>query len=293
MDAFKDKVAIVTGGASGIGRALCEQLGKRGAVVTVADLNKEGVAEVASGINRTDGRAKAVHLDVAEAEQIQKLIDETVSEHRRLDYMFNNAGISIGGEVRDMNLEHWQRVIAVNLWGVIYGTTCAYSLMVRQGFGHIVNTASLAGLIPGPTNTPYGTSKYAVLGLSTSLRAEGAALGVKVTVVCPGFVQTGIYDASPLLKADKEKLQANIPFRMMDATKAAEKILQGVRRNRAIIVFPFHARFLWWLYRLCPSLLSPAGRKGMKDFRALRYETQAPVEEQAPKTERGGSSGSN
>jgi len=212
MDAFKEKIAIVTGGASGIGRALCEQLCQLGATVLVADVNEEGAGQVASGINKTGGRARAVHLDVAQEEKVQKLIDETVSEHGRLDYMFNNAGICVIGEERDVSLDHWRSVLDVNLFGVIYGTTAAYSLMVKQGFGHIVNTASLAGLIPATQEISYTASKYAVVGISNALRMEGADLGVKVSVVCPGFVQTGIYDASLAVNVDKKKLVARIPF---------------------------------------------------------------------------------
>ena len=240
MDLFRNKISIVTGGASGIGRGLCELLGRQGAKVIVADVNRADADRVTAGITETGGDAKSVHLDVTDAGAVRKLIQETASENGRLDYIFNNAGISVGGEVRDMNPEHWQRVIDVNLMGVIHGTLAAYSLMVRQGFGHIVNTASLAGLIPGPVNTPYGTTKHAVIGLSTSLRAEGADLGVKVSAVCPGFIQTGIWDSSPALNVDKEKALAGIPFKMMDATKAAQKVLEGVERNRAIIIFPFH-----------------------------------------------------
>ena len=272
MDAFKEKIAIVTGGASGIGRAVCEQLSQRGATVVVADVDEEGAGQVVSGINETGGRARAAHIDVAQAEEIQKLIDETVSEHGRLDYMFNNAGICVIGEERDVSLDHWRSVLDVNLFGVIYGATAAYSLMVKQGFGHIVNTASLAGLIPAAQEISYTASKHAVVGISNSLRAEGADLGVKVSVVCPGFVQTGIFDAMLAVNVDKEKLVAKIPFKMK-ATKAAQEILRGVARNRTTIVFPAHARIIWWLYRLHPSILIPLDRRVIKDFRALRYNT--------------------
>lgn len=273
MDLFRDKIAIVTGGASGIGRGICELLGRQGANVTVADVNKAGADGVAAGIVKTGGDAKAVQLDVTDAGAVEKLIEETASEHGRLDYLFNNAGISVGGEVRDLKPEHWKRVIDVNLMGVINGTLPAYSLMVKQGFGHIVNTASLAGLIPGPMNTPYGTTKHAVVGLSTSLRAEGTDLGVKVSAVCPGFIQTGIWESSPAMNVDKEKALATIPLKMMDATKAAEKLLEGVERNRAIITLPFHARFMWWLNRIHPSLLKPLCTLSVKNFRKFRGTT--------------------
>jgi NAD(P)-dependent dehydrogenase (short-subunit alcohol dehydrogenase family) len=272
MNLFQNKVSIVTGGASGIGRALCQELGQRGAVVIVADIDDEGAQQVASGI-AGEGQARAVHLDVSQEESVQNLIDETTSEYGRLDYIFNNAGIGISGEVRDLNLEHWRRVIDVNLMGVLYGTTIAYELMVRQGFGHIVNTASLAGLIGYPTNTPYATTKFAVIGLSNSLRVEAAGLGVKVSVVCPGYVDTGIYDATSMVnisQADKQRLIAAIPFKLMDVKKAALAILRGVERNRGIIIFPAHARLLWWLYRLHPSLVIPLGNRIVKELREAR-----------------------
>jgi short-subunit dehydrogenase len=185
--------------------------------------------------------------------------------------MFNNAGIGIGGEARDLTLEHWLRIINVNLLGVIHGITAAYPLMVRQGFGHIVNTASLAGLIGDPIGIPYVASKFAIVGLSHTLRVEAAGLGVKVSVVCPGYVQTPVWD-SPLLKIKKEDLPKPL-FKMMDVTKAARRIIKGVERNQAFIVFPFHARLLWWLHRLSPGLLEPIGRKMVKDFRAVRIDS--------------------
>jgi NAD(P)-dependent dehydrogenase (short-subunit alcohol dehydrogenase family) len=272
MDHFKGRVAIVTGGASGIGRALCEDLGRRGAVVVVADINGAGAGQVASAVATTGGRARAAQLNVSQAEDVKKLVDETASQHGQLDYMFNNAGIGMAGEVRDTSPELWHRVVDVNLWGVIYGTTAAYALMIRQGFGHIVNTASLAGLVGCPAVVPYAATKHAVVGLSTSLRAEAADLGVKVSVVCPGYVRTDIYDVAPVLKVNREDLFARIPFKGMEATQAARVVLRGVVRNRAIIAFPFHTRFAWWLYRLCPALLSFLGRKAVGDFRALRGE---------------------
>lgn len=119
MNPFENKVAIVTGGASGIGRALCEELSQRGAaIVVVADINADGAQQVASSIVAAGGRAGEAHLDVSRADQVQGLVDDTVSEHGRLDYMFNNAGIAMCGEVRDMDLEHWQRIVDINLWGV-------------------------------------------------------------------------------------------------------------------------------------------------------------------------------
>ena len=272
VDNFKGKVSIVTGAASGIGKALCEELGRKKAVVVAADINTEGVRKVASKISKDGGKSIAANLDVSQSEYVAEFINKTANEYGRLDYIFNNAGISVWGEVRDMDLSHWEKVIAVNLMGVVYGTSAAYSLMVKQGFGHIVNIASIAGLIGFPTNISYATSKSAVIGLSRSLRFEGAELGVKVSVVCPGYIDTGIYDASTYLRADRKKVIANIKFKMMDVKKAAQLILKGVTRNKAVITFPFYAVLLWWFYRLNPSLLNPFIRKTVMDFRAIRIK---------------------
>jgi len=175
------------------------------------------------------------------------------------------------GEVRDMDLEHWQAIVDCNLWGVIHGTTVAYRVMTRQGFGHIVNTASLGGLIPEPMATAYVTTKHAVVGLSTSLRAEGAELGVKVSVVCPGFVETGALDAATYIGVRREDAISEMSgMGMADVTRSARVILRGVARNRAIITDTGLTRVLWWLYRLNPAILGPFLNKGVSDMRALR-----------------------
>ena len=120
-----------------------KHLSRRGACVIVADINTEGAQRVASAITTAGGRARAAHLDVVKDEGVRKLVDDTASEYRRLDYMFNNAGVNVSrGEMRDLTVEHWHSVIEVNLLGVLYGTIAAYSVMVQQGFGHIINMGS-------------------------------------------------------------------------------------------------------------------------------------------------------
>ena len=251
---FKDTVSIVTGGASGIGYALCKELGQKNAsAVVVADINAKEAERAAADLAKIGGRARSVQIDVTRSSAVEKLIDEVVSEYGRLDYMFNNAGVAVWGEARDTNLGHWSHIIGVNLWGVIHGTMAAYEVMIRQGFGHIVNTASLAGLIPVPMESAYATTKHAVVGLSTSLRAEAAGLGVKVSVVCPGPISTSIFDSTRYVTKFQSKGADASRARMMNADRCAQTILRGVARNKGLIVVTPFARYAWLLYRIKPS----------------------------------------
>lgn len=275
MDQWSGKVAIVTGGASGIGRALCKEMGRRGAVVVAADIDADGGQQTAAAVTSAGGRASAVEVDVAQAEAVEELVGWTYSRFGRLDYMFNNAGVTVGGDLRDMGLGHWRYALDVNLWGVVYGTVAAYRVMVKQGFGHIVNTASVGGLVPVPMGTAYAVAKHGVVGLSTSLRAEAADLGVRVSVVCPGFIRTGVSDRAlnvTKVKDEEALAHALAPARMMSAKDCARLILRGVEKNRAIITVTAPARLIWWLYRLWPSLVVGLFRKMARDYRALRVE---------------------
>ena len=265
---FHNQVAIVTGGASGIGRALCEELARRGAVSVVADINYDSAQAVASAIAANGGQAAAALLDVTSAANVERLVDDTVRKYGRLDYMFNNAGIGVGGEVRDLTLDHWRKCIDINLWGVIYGCTAAYAAMLRQGSGHIVNTASAAGLVGEPGLIPYSVTKSAVVALSTALRAEAEAFGVRVSVACPGFVDTAIYENAIGIRIDKDEFLAKLPVKLVSAPDAARAILRGVERNESIVVFPFYARLAWWLMRINPSILARFHRKTLANLRA-------------------------
>ena len=264
---FEDKVCIITGGASGIGLALCTELAARGARVVLTDINEAGARAAAE---RLGERVRAVTLDVTVAEGVGRLIETVAADEGRVDLVVNNAGIAVSGDARDLELEHWQRVVDVNLMGVIYGTDAAYKLMAAQGHGHIVNIASLAGLIPFPSNLPYSATKFAVVGMSRSLRIEGEDLGVKVSVVCPGFIESNIYTASEAVNLPGEKLAEDIPFSKVPADVAARRILKGIARNEAVIVFPGYAKFFWWLERFNRNLGLPLSRRLIRDIRKLR-----------------------
>jgi NAD(P)-dependent dehydrogenase (short-subunit alcohol dehydrogenase family) len=271
---FEGKVAVVTGGASGIGRALCEELAHQGtATVVIADIDTPRAAQVAGEICANGGHAQARHVDVSRRESVHALVAGVVRDLGRLDYMFNNAGVTICGEVRDMEPIHWQRILEVDLWGVIYGTTAAYRVMLEQGHGHIVNIASLDGLAPMPMSTPYTAAKHGVVGLSTALRLEAEELGIKVSVACPGAVRTEVFDRAAYvgIEAEAVKQEMYAEFSMMEPAQCARNILRGVARNKNIILDGApHNRVFWWVQRLSPDLYGKLMRVGVDLIRKHR-----------------------
>lgn len=198
--------------------------------------------------------------------------------------MINNAGIAIGGDSRDLSIQQWRRVLDVDLLGVVYGTVAAYQVMTRQGHGHIVNISSLSGLVPQPGNTPYCTSKHGIVGLSLSLRFEGADLGVKVSAVCPGDMKTKIYENMLVMNMPRDQVTAlsrrtHYLMPQMSAQDSARAILRGVARNQAVIVFPTAVQVIWHLYRWLPSLFYRISIHRMRLFRGIRI---APEGQAAP-----------
>lgn len=278
---FDGAVAIITGGASGIGRALSEALGRSGASIVLADRQVALAQEVAAGIQERGGQASAVELDVTDFTAVDQFVQATVQAQGRLDYMFNNAGIAIGGEVRVCQIEDWDSVLNVNLHGVVNGVQAAYPVMLNQGYGHIINTASMAGLLPMPAAVSYATTKHAVVGLSKSLRVEAASYGIRVSVLCPGFIRTPILhggkygkNLQPMPPEVQEKFIRQ--YRPMDPAVFAEKVLDALARNKALIIVPGWWRLFWWLSRLSPALEFSLTRRSYRSARrAMQSETDA------------------
>jgi NAD(P)-dependent dehydrogenase (short-subunit alcohol dehydrogenase family) len=263
---FRGAVAVVTGGASGIGLALGHALAERGAEVVLADRDEEPALRAAAALRDRGGAVSAAALDVRDGDAFRRLVEATVDDHERLDFLFNNAGIAIGGEVVDYRPEHWDRLLDVNIRGVCNGVQAAYPQMVRQGFGHLVNTASLAGLLPCPGGVAYGATKHAVVGLSRSLRIESRRHGVRVSALCPGVVRTSILSGGgrhgEMIRPVDEATQRRLWDRLRPLAPAsfAARVLRPIARNRAIIVVPGWWRLLWWLDRLSPALGERASR---------------------------------
>ena len=270
MSVYRDKVCIVTGAASGIGKALCGELAHRGARVIATDINAEMLEGAVASITNGNYQVRAEKLDVTDYESFKNLTENTVAREGRLDYLFNNAGIAILGEVRDTSIEDWRKVLDVDLNGVVYGSHLAYQQMVKQGSGHIVNLASIEGVLPFPSTVSYVTSKFAVMGLSQGLWVEGKDLGVDVSVVCPGFVSTPIFDVSATVGVDRKRWRDAISLWERFAISpegCARVILDGVEKKKPIITVTFLARVMWWLARISPTFIMNFARRDFNKWR--------------------------
>jgi NAD(P)-dependent dehydrogenase (short-subunit alcohol dehydrogenase family) len=262
---FSGKTVVVTGGASGIGQALGVELVAQGADVVLADIDEK--VEAAAAAITGPGSAVGRVLDVRDREAVAALVDEVIAAHGHLDVLFNNAGFSVGGPTHELSGAHWDRALDVNLGGVVNGILAAYPRMVAAGQGHIVNTASAAGLVPPAFVAPYAAAKSGVVGLTTALRPEAARHGVKVSVLCPGSVDTPILDriaddlpGGPSAPVTGRQFLGALRQKPVAPEGVARTALRQVDRNRAIIVVPARAKMLWYVARLSPPLAERVNR---------------------------------
>lgn len=223
---FKDKVAIVTGGSFGIGRATAIAFAKRGAKVVIADYVED--FETLNIITSSGGHAIFVKCDVAKTEDVKKMMDTTLSTYGRLDYAFNNAGIEgLTAPTHECTEENWDKTISINLKGIWLCMKYQIPIMLKQGKGAIVNNASIAGLVGFPGIPAYSASKHGVIGLTKTAALENAKLGIRVNVVCPGVIKTPMVDRFTGKNKEVEKQFENMePIgRMGQAEEVAEAVL--------------------------------------------------------------------
>jgi NAD(P)-dependent dehydrogenase (short-subunit alcohol dehydrogenase family) len=273
------KVAFVTGGASGIGAALATRLVDEGAEVWIADRQVGLAQELAQRLSSGGGKAHAIELDVRSYPSFERAVAEAVQQSGRIDYLFNNAGIGVGGEVDSYTLDDWNDVFEVNLRGVVHGIQAVYPIMIRQHFGHIVNTASMAGLITTVGQASYTAAKHAVVAISKSLWVEAARHGVQVSVLCPGVIRTPILTGGKYGRikmagvSDEEILKYWEQLRPMAPDKFAERALRAVLRGDAIIVVPAWWKAFWYLERLSPTLSMRFAKRQLKRIREVESTT--------------------
>jgi len=259
------KVAVVTGGGSGIGRATATLLARHGAKVLVADLNAGAAAEVAKAIEAAGGVAVAHALDVSDPAAVESFAEVVFAAEGHVDVLHNNAGIGHGGNIEATTIEDWQRIIGVNLLGVAYGVQAFIPRMLTQGRpASVLNTASMAGLVPTAKMVPYCASKFGVVGLSEALNAEVSKRGIQVSAICPGVIDTPIVSTG-IMRGDVAALQGQASRfyakRGASPDEVAQAVLRTICKHKLIVPVPHRQVTLpYLLHRLSPRLVQPFAR---------------------------------
>lgn len=252
MKTFKDRVAVVTGGASGLGRAMALRFAREGMKIVLADVQADALARTKAEFEQAGHEAIAVTVDVSRGAEVEALADKAYRTFGAVHIVCNNAGVAPGGVVWEQSEKDWEWVLGVNVWGVIHGIRAFVPRMLHQDEGHILNTASVAGLLSPPGMGSYCVSKHSVVTLSECLHQDLVAAGsnLKVSVLCPAYVPTGIADSErnrpALLRDDRKKSAAELEHEArlrhavqsgrISAEQVADRVFQAIRDEKFYIL---------------------------------------------------------
>ncbi len=259
MRAFTGKVAAITGAGSGMGAALARALAADGCHLALADRDQEPLQQVAQALQSASVRITTHTVDVSDREAVGHWASETVGQHGGVDLLFNNAGVSLTAPATQMSFDDFHWLMNINFWGVVHGCRAFLPALTSAPAAHIVNTASIFGVIAVPSQSAYNASKFAVRGYTEALEQELRDSAVRVSCVLPGGVRTNIVRASRYYPRDNEAPTREEVIAQFDslaglsADQAAARILDGVRRDRKRIIVGNDARAMDWIARLLPT----------------------------------------
>lgn len=271
--------AIVTGAASGLGRALCVRLARDGWRIAICDLNETGSAETLQLVEAAGGSGRIERLDVADSGEWQSLRERLQADWPHLDLLVNNAGVGGGGEVGLFSLDDWQWLLGISLWGAIYGChTFVDWLKASPRGGYVINVASAAGFAAPPGMAPYNVAKSGVIALSETMYGELRPQGVGVSVVCPTFFKTNIIGSSRMTGDEQRQVAEKLMgLSRMSADDVAEWTIRAMRRRRLYVVVSWRARLIWRLKRLAPRWFSKVAASEYKKMMDHARENPTPV----------------
>ncbi len=248
------KRAVVTGAASGLGRCIAVALGRKGFELLVSDIDEKEAAVTLTMVRQAGGIGHAWRCDVTKAEEVQAMADHVFETWGGLDLLVNNAGVAAAGLVGDMPVDDWHWLMAINLWGMIYGCHAFIPGMKKAGYGHIMNVASAAGIVSLPEMACYNVSKAGVISLSETLRGELAGHGIGVTVVCPSFFNTNLlHEMRCCDEFQNTFAHAAFDNARLSAEDIAAMAVQAYEKNRLYVVPHSSARSQWFLKRFAPG----------------------------------------
>ena len=264
MSRFAGQTAVVTGAASGLGRALAYELAARGAEIAICDIDEAGLAETAAWAGRLGATVSSSRLDVTDREGVLAYADAVAAEFGAIHILINNAGIAFTGDITEMTFSDIERVMDVDFWGMVNGTKAFLPHLIASGDGTLVNVSSVFGLLAVPSQSAYNAAKFAVRGFTEALRQEMLAVGhpVRVTCVHPGGIKTAIArNAGAVPSLDPAQLAHVFDRRMARTTpeRAARTILRGAERGRARVLVGVDARVIDLLVRLGGSAYQRIG----------------------------------
>lgn len=247
--------AIITGAASGLGRAIALRLARDGWEIALCDLNEAGSRETLALVRQAGGEGRVESFDVTRPEQWQALHDRLTADWQHLDLLVNNAGVAGSGEMGKYSLDDWHWIVNINLYNGIYGCHTFVDWLKRNPRGaHIINTASLAAIASAPTMAGYNVTKAGMLALSETLYAELMPHRVGVTVLCPAFFPTNLLKQGRFVD-EKERKLAEKSFQQsrMSAEQVADAAIRAMHRKQLYVVMPAQGRFYWYYKRLSPA----------------------------------------
>jgi NAD(P)-dependent dehydrogenase (short-subunit alcohol dehydrogenase family) len=249
------KRAIITGAASGLGKSIALMLATQGCRIGIADINTEKAEQTLKQVVQRGGSGEIYHLDVSKPEEVEAMARHFFNIWGGVDLLFNNAGVAAAGHVGDISLEDWKWIIGINFWGVVYGCHSFIPRMKAQGYGYIINTASIGGFLPLPEMSRYNTSKAAVVSLSETLRSELAPHNIGVTVVCPSFFNSDLNLSLRYTdEFEKEACHTAIRNAKMNSDTVAEAIIKAIKKDKLYVVPQLTGKLQWILRRFFPSI---------------------------------------
>jgi len=259
MKTLADKVAAVTGAASGIGRALATNLAAKGCHLAISDVNEQGLEETSNLVADKNVRVTTHIVDVADREQVYQYADDVVQQHGKVNIIINNAGVAVGDSIEEVSYEDFEWIVNINFWGVVYGTKAFLPHLKKEPEGHVVNISSINGIIPNPLNGPYCSTKFAVKGFTETLSQEMKGTSVGVTVVHPGGIGTDIVRNARIRRhinpnKTPDQLAADFDENVVRNTAdfAARTIIAGIEKNKQRVLVGGDAKLLDRFTRLLP-----------------------------------------